>query len=171
MNHPDITPQRRRELEQYAELPCTDDEWDEAALAFARACMTIPAQEMTKRQRDKSEREARRIMDEREQLAPRTALELVILREIELERVKAARNTEAKAVRRGKKNISATLSGGAIIAAMYAPKVEAALKALRDYRKKNPGVSLTAARNRIAGQFCISRKTLERHAKKPISKK
>jgi hypothetical protein len=165
----DITPQRRRELERYeAEHTfITDLDWDEYSNAF----IIGPEPSMTKKQRGKSEREHNALNAEMAALAPRTDSEWKILREIEIERLKARCNDEALAVRRGKKNIDATSKGGKAKAAVDAPKIERALTALAEYCEHNPKVSRTAARIRIGKQSGVSAKTLQRHECKPTLKK
>ena len=175
MNYPDITPQRRRELEQYAGFPISDLEFQAASdLFFSETDWTKYDKPPTKKElkrREEAEREHIKHNAEMDALAPRTPLEWVILREIENERKQAKINADAIAVRRGKKNISATAKGGKVIADMYKNKADAALMVLKKYLELHSTVSLTAARNRIAAQFGISRKTLERYAKKPPCKK
>jgi hypothetical protein len=78
----------------------------------------------------------------------------------------AARVKDAQHTKRGVKVLNGSKQSGEQRAAEYRQKVTDAEKAIAAYRSKNTSVSLTAARERIAPQFGISRKTLERHAAK-----
>lgn len=67
---------------------------------------------------------------------------------------------------RGRKVLNAAKTSGKQRASEYAPRVNAALQALEECCRKNPAMSVTAARERVAAKYGLSRKTLERHAKR-----
>lgn len=66
--------------------------------------------------------------------------------------------------KRGKKVVlSASLGGRARAATLYEPDRENYRRALAEYIRLNPSVSLTRARTRIADRFNVSRRTIERN--------
>jgi hypothetical protein len=65
---------------------------------------------------------------------------------------------------RGHKVLCAAKQSGSKQAKIHKAKLDCALADLVNYRNKNPNVSLTEARERIATKHCLSRKTLERGA-------
>lgn len=82
-----------------------------------------------------------------------------------------ARTKDAKHTMRGKKVLKAASQSGTARAKQYRAKAHAAQVELKEYLQKNPCVSLTAARDRIAKEHGLSRRTLERHASNRASKK
>ena len=82
-----------------------------------------------------------------------------------------ARIDDAPHAKRGRKVLKAASQSGTERAQISKVKAQAALADLAEYRRTNPSVSITAARNRIAGKHGLTRKTLERHAKKAARKK
>lgn len=65
---------------------------------------------------------------------------------------------------RGKKLLQAESKGGRVKAESNQNRIQTAIQELEKYRSEHPNVSLTAARNRIAERYNISRRTLERRA-------
>ncbi len=82
----------------------------------------------------------------------------------EAARQKNCADRDAPHAKRGRKVLAAVSEGGRErVKQHYAPKIAAALVAFDEFRRKNPKVSISAARCRVAPQHSISAKTLERH--------
>ena len=75
-----------------------------------------------------------------------------------------ARIDDLPHAKRGRKVLKSASQSGKERAQIYKAKAQAALADLAEYRRTNPSVSITAARNRIAEKHGLTRKTLERHA-------